>query len=285
MGVEPQGARSDSSASRALEVCLGAEDGAPAVRGPRAEGAERYEGYALHYARSGNRSPDWAAAEASPERFARRAPWLPADRDARILDIGCGWGFNLMALWCAGYRRLEGVDLSAEQVAIGNVAARGRLMLHCAEGREFLEGRTGQYDLITLISVLEHIPADSVVPFLRAIHGALKPGGRIVLFTPNMANLTSAWIQSSDLTHRTAFTELSIQQALDGAGFEDHRFVVPNGRDLSQWSPLRPWRGLGIGPMINDALHRLAYRITGQTPRPTCFAANLEVYSHRRTAR
>lgn len=245
---------------------------------------DRYERYALHYARSGNQTPDWRRALKYPNLFARRAPWLPSDPDARILDIGCGWGYNLMSLWCAGFRRLEGVDFSPEQIAIGNEASEGRLALFCADGGDFLENKAGQYDLVTLISVLEHIPSGEVAPFLRRIHRALVPGGRIVLFTPNMANLTSAWIQFSDLTHATAFTELSIQQALDQAGFEDHRFVAPHARDLSKWTPFRPWRGLGVSQLLNTALHRAAYKITGQSPRPSQFAANLEVYSHKPAA-
>ena len=240
-----------------------------------------YQLYALHYARAGNQAPAWRTAAEDPDRFARRAEWLPESRHARILDIGCGWGGLLMALWCAGYRRLEGLDFSPEQAAIGNAAAEGRVVIHCGEGREFLTGRRSQYDLITLISVIEHIPAGEVVPFLRQVKLALVPGGRVVLYVPNMANLTSAWIHFSDLTHTTGFTELSIQQALEQAGFEGHRFVKAGGRDLSKWHILRPWRGLGLGQMANEALHRLVYRITGQSPKPSCFAANLEVYSHR----
>jgi 2-polyprenyl-3-methyl-5-hydroxy-6-metoxy-1,4-benzoquinol methylase len=245
---------------------------------------ERYEQYASHYARSGNQAPDWRAADAHPERFARRAEWLPEDKNARILDVGCGWGSLLLSLSCAGYRRLEGVDLSPEQTAIGNHAAEGRVLIHCADGREFLSRHRSEFDLITLISVIEHIPTSEVVPFLNQVRLALAPGGRVVLFAPNMANLTSAWIQFSDITHATGFTELSIQQALDQAGFVDHHLVRSNARDLSRWQISRPWRGLGLGQLANEALHRAIYHITGQSPRPTCFAANLEVYSHRPAA-
>jgi 2-polyprenyl-3-methyl-5-hydroxy-6-metoxy-1,4-benzoquinol methylase len=246
--------------------------------------AERYQQYASHYARSGNHAPDWHAAGESPERFARRSEWLPQDKNARILDIGCGWGNLLMSLWCAGYRRLEGIDLSPEQAAIGNHSAEGRVLIHCGDGGEFLSGRRSEYDLITLVSVIEHIPTNDVVPFLTQVRLALAPGGRIVLYAPNMANLTSAWIQFSDVTHATGFTELSIQQVLDQAGFEDHRFVTSRASDLSQWRISKTWRGLGLGQWANNALHRLAYSITGQSPRPSCFAANLEVYSHRPAA-
>lgn len=242
---------------------------------------EAYRQYASHYARSGNYEPDWVAASQHPERLARRSEWLPQDRNARILDVGCGWGGLLMTLWCAGYRHLEGIDLSPEQVEIGNRAAGGRIRIHCSEAGAFLFRQNSRYDLITMFSMIEHVGASDVVPLLDLVRRALKPGGRIVLYAPNLANLTSAWIQFSDITHRTGFTELSIQQALDQAGFENHRLVTTKAYDLSQWNVRRPWRGLGLGQAANNILHRLAYGITGQSPKPSCFAANLEVYSHR----
>jgi 2-polyprenyl-3-methyl-5-hydroxy-6-metoxy-1,4-benzoquinol methylase len=243
--------------------------------------AERYQQYAAHYARTGNHTPDWTAASETPGIAGRRPEWLPIDKNAHILDIGCGWGAQLLSLWRAGYRRLEGVDASPEQAAMGKHLVKGRFEIHCRDGREFLCEHRGEYDLILMVSVIEHIPADEVVGFLKAAREALVPGGRLVLFAPNMANLTSTWIQFSDITHTTGFTEFSIQQVLDQAGFEGHQLVRQNARDLSQWSLFRPWRGLGLGQMANDVLHRLVYRITGQFPQPSCFAANLEIYSHR----
>jgi 2-polyprenyl-3-methyl-5-hydroxy-6-metoxy-1,4-benzoquinol methylase len=243
--------------------------------------AERYQNYAAHYARTGNHTPEWQAAVENQAPMARRPEWLPIDKNARILDIGCGWGALLHSLWRAGYRRLEGVDASPEQAAIGNRLVKGRLRIHCRDGKEFLSEHRGEFDLIIMVSVIEHIPADEVVPFLNEARQALVPGGRLVLFAPNMANLTSMWIQFSDITHTTGFTEFSMQQVLDQAGFQDHQIVRQNARDLAQWSILRPWRGLGLGKVANDILHRLVYRITGQFPQPSCFAANLEIYSHR----
>jgi cyclopropane fatty-acyl-phospholipid synthase-like methyltransferase len=243
--------------------------------------ADRYLNYSAHYARTGRHEPDWQAAGENALPAGRRPEWLPLDKNARILDVGCGWGSLLLSLWRAGYRRLEGVDASPEQAAAGKRLVKGRVQLHCRDGREFLSEHRSEFDLIILFSVIEHIPADEVVGFLNEARQALVPGGRLVLFAPNMANLTSMWIQFSDITHTTGFTEFSVQQVLDQAGFENHQLVRQNARDLSQWSILRPWRGLGLGQLANDVLHRVVYRITGQFPQPSCFAANLEIYSHR----
>ena len=42
---------------------------------------------------------------------------LPADKDIRILDMGCGIGGYLKVFYDNGYRNIEGVDLSDEDVA------------------------------------------------------------------------------------------------------------------------------------------------------------------------
>src|SRR5881397_1294588 len=45
-------------------------------------------------------------------------PWLPADRQSRILDIGCGEGALLSFLEECGYRNIDGFDISPENIDI-----------------------------------------------------------------------------------------------------------------------------------------------------------------------
>src|SRR5215472_12143952 len=42
---------------------------------------------------------------------------LPQDKNVRILELGCGYGALLYWLKESGYRHLEGIDCSPEQVA------------------------------------------------------------------------------------------------------------------------------------------------------------------------
>src|SRR4051812_37311495 len=55
------------------------------------------------------------------ESFARHyrrvyAPLLPADKNAKILDIGCGLGHFLYFLKSEGYVNHWGIDLGSEQI-------------------------------------------------------------------------------------------------------------------------------------------------------------------------
>ncbi len=42
---------------------------------------------------------------------------LPADKGARLLDIGCGFGNLLYGMREAGYRNIQGIDMDGEAVA------------------------------------------------------------------------------------------------------------------------------------------------------------------------
>src|ERR1035441_7797389 len=114
-----------------------------------------YKGYDTHYSRMGNTVCDWKTAVQHPDVYASRKAWLPADKEARILDFGCGWGHQLLSLWCAGYRNLEGVEISLEQARAAQCSAAGRVSISCIDGGDFLKDKPYVYDLIILNDVLE----------------------------------------------------------------------------------------------------------------------------------
>ena len=138
------------------------------------------------------------------------------------------------------------------------------------------------YDLVILNDVIEHVPVPEAVPLLRAVFQSLVPGGSVVLRTPNMSTILAMYSRYIDLTHLTGYTEFSIQQLLDQAGFEDHCFVPDNyGINRQSWRPWIPWRGLGIRCFLNTCLHRFVYWLREQGNTPAIFDYNLEVYSHK----
>jgi len=244
-------------------------------------GPEIWRNYALHYARVIPAVPDWDQAEKHPRKFACRKPWLPDSREARLLDVGCGWGQLLLSLWCAGYRNLEGIDHSPSQVEKAEQFAAGRIPFACCDAFDFLPPVTDRYDVITVYDVLEHIPPDRALPFLSAVYHALAPGGRIVLRVPNMGCLIGPATHFMDLTHVAGYTETSLAQILDCAGFS-HHVVVPDAElDLSLWRPWAPWRGFGLRCRVNRRLHRIVYFLSGKPTRSTAFSHNLEMYSHK----
>ena len=97
----------------------------------------------------------------------------------RILDCGCGAGEYVHALQRLG-ADAWGVEFSPDKIASARPEVTGRLF------RGDLQdiGVAGSsVDVALLNEVLEHVPDDRRA--LREVHRVLKPGGILVVFSPN----------------------------------------------------------------------------------------------------
>jgi len=85
--------------------------------------------------------------------------WLPKDPASKILDLGCGAGQFLWYLREAGYSNNSGVDLDAQQVALGQ-----RLGLACRTCSmvDALRQLSGPCGLISALDVLEHFTKEEL---------------------------------------------------------------------------------------------------------------------------
>lgn len=143
--------------------------------------------------------------------------WLPEDRAAPVLDIGCGPGFFLYVLEKLGYGDVTGVDLSPEQVALAREhCPRARVVL--GDARELLAANPGRFALITGFDFIEHFGKDELFPLLGLVAAALRPGGRLILQTPNAESPWGLMHRYHDLTHELAFDAHSLAHALRLAG-------------------------------------------------------------------
>lgn len=144
-------------------------------------------------------------------------PYLPADKGAPILDIGCGTGDFLEYLEQNGYRNLRGVEIDPERVEAARRKTRVTID-HSADLESYLHALPTKFMLITLKSVIAHFPKDSVVAYLRAMRDALAPDGTLVVETFNVSRWTGPYVLYNDVTHHWAYTEYSLQQVLEMAG-------------------------------------------------------------------
>lgn len=204
--------------------------------------AEIFETYQL-----GNEHLDQAAYDAKIEYFRHRfGPYLPKDKSARIVDLACGAGEFLALLKAEGYTNASGIDLSEAQLAharrmgLTNVA-RENLVDH-------LKANEGGADLLVLSHVVEHMTKSELLSCMRLVRAALKPGGRLLLLTPNAASPLGFIYAVSDITHELLLSATSLSQVTDVAGLK----VVylggarPTANSLKgrvkgmAWSVLRP---------------------------------------------
>ena len=117
---------------------------------------EPFRDYSRHYGRV-NTPPDMALMETRPELFRIRAPWLPGDAQARVLDVGCGWGWLLARLWVSGYRNIQGVDVSRDMCAVARDSLPQEIPIVCADALQHLRGMTHEFDLLTVFDLIEHL--------------------------------------------------------------------------------------------------------------------------------
>ena len=136
-----------------------------------------------------------------------------------VVDIGAGRGEWLELLRDVGVRA-SGVDTNSAFVAAGR--ARG-LDIELGDGlRKLHRLPPDSVDMVTAFHLIEHLDTEEVLALLEAARAALRPGGCVLLETPNPANLvTGACDFYNDPTHRSPLPSALMDYLLSAQGFED----------------------------------------------------------------
>jgi SAM-dependent methyltransferase len=128
-------------------------------------------------------------------RYSEYAPWMPRVmgfdqfRDARLLEIGCGMGTDLLQ-FARGGARCVGLDLTPRSVQI----TRHRFKLYDTGGAfmigdgEHLPFGSETFDVVYSNGVLHHTPDTGGA--IREVHRVLRPGGtaKVMLYHRNSLN-------------------------------------------------------------------------------------------------
>lgn len=145
--------------------------------------------------------------------------FLPVDRQAKILDLGCGSGAFVSWLYTKGYENAEGIDVSQEQIDTG--INRGVKSLKWVVTFEYLKGRQDEYVLISAHDLIEHFEKEGILCLLNLIFEALQRGGNVLVLTLNTELLFSSRTKYSHFTHEIGFTPHSLSRVLYFTGFRD----------------------------------------------------------------
>jgi len=149
----------------------------------------------------------------------RILPHMHKNKDAAILELGCGYGRYLRDLEKLGYSDISGIDISEEQVSYAKEKLQLKNVTH-GDALEFIKNSQKKYDTILMLDVMEHLSSDYALDLATEIFRCLKPGGRFILQVPN-AMCPLQPLLYADLTHRQAYTSISMKQLLISAGFND----------------------------------------------------------------
>ncbi len=145
--------------------------------------------------------------------------FLPSARNAPILDVGCGSGHFLYYLEKKGYTGFLGIDISKQQVNFcrDNISRR----ISQEDAFEHLKDKKNAFDAVVANDLLEHIPKEEIIAFLKSVFTALKNNGIFLIRTPNMGNPFAVYSRYKDFTHEVGFTERSLYQVFWTAGFRE----------------------------------------------------------------
>jgi SAM-dependent methyltransferase len=181
--------------------------------------------------------------------------------ESRVLDVGCGTG-----RWLRRYlqRNLVPVGVDATQGMLQLTAARGvecQLVVGCAQS---LPLGDGVFDLVSAVTVIQHIPPEDQGDALKEMARVLRPGGHLLLLElirgkgPHIfPRRPSDWIDQASLA------------GLSLAGWRGQEYLVLDrafvrlvqairGRTVNNAGPLLPGRA-PVGKTKPASTARLVY--------------------------
>lgn len=152
------------------------------------------------------------------ERVGTSIAWLKRQGKGRLLDIGCGNGEFLATMRTMGWK-VMGVEPDTDAAKI-------------AREHFDIPVRVGTFEEVTLPDdffdaiVLRHIIEHSINPIrlLRKCKGILKPGGRLIVITPNIESLgyrffKESWVHLDPPRHFYLFSCRTLKTCVERAGF------------------------------------------------------------------
>jgi 2-polyprenyl-6-hydroxyphenyl methylase/3-demethylubiquinone-9 3-methyltransferase len=104
---------------------------------------------------------------------------------ARVLDVGCGGGLLSEAMARRG-AHVTGLDLASENIEAARQHAAAHALdidYRCEEIADFAQAHALQFDVVTCLELLEHVPRPEAV--VAACAQAVRPGGAVFFSTIN----------------------------------------------------------------------------------------------------
>jgi 2-polyprenyl-6-hydroxyphenyl methylase/3-demethylubiquinone-9 3-methyltransferase len=103
----------------------------------------------------------------------------------KVLDIGCGGGILAEGMAQRG-ASVTGIDMAQGSLDVAKLhllESELNIDYRCITAEELAEQEAGQYDVVTCLEMLEHVPEPASV--IQACSTLVKPGGHVFLSTIN----------------------------------------------------------------------------------------------------
>ena len=185
--------------------------------------------------------------------FSLLKQYLPNKDQLRILDVGCGTGFNLKEL--ERYGQATGVDVSEEAVKFCKL--RGCRDVHKTDGETlFFEDKT--FEVVLGLDVIEHITDDDAA--IADYYRVVKKDGILLLTVPAFGFL---WGTHDEINHhkrRYVANELRVKVERTGFAVQKltyfNTFLFPFVFLARMGQRITKMANGGYGPRSDLKLHR-----------------------------
>jgi len=188
------------------------------------------------WASSGNQG-SYAGVESRMERALDKVGYFiqngfPLKQGSRVLEAGCGDGMILLSMMRLVEIQGYGLDFST------NARARAEdLMAHEGNRFEFVHGRLDglpfeddHFDLAVCLGVIEHVPDPTEQ--IRELHRVMKPGGHLVMMTPNRLSfgvadrLLKTWFGAWPYGYQTEYSPRKLASLMSEQGFRIDKYCA-----------------------------------------------------------
>ena len=169
----------------------------------------------------------------------------------KVLDVGCGGGILAEAMAQRG-AHVTGIDLGGKSLRVAQLhllQSRADVVYEEASAEQFAERHAGEFDVVTCMEMLEHVPvpASAVAACARLV----RPGGHVFFSTLNR----------NPKSYLFAVIGAEYLLRLLPRGTHDYmRFIKPS--ELSRWSRSA---GLRVAELLGMTYNPLTqrYRLEG----------------------
>ncbi len=112
-------------------------------------------------------------------QLAKHIACLGLPQDSLVLDVAAGSGAFIERMRATGLKNFMAIELNHKDFQIKGVPVHSFDL-----NADFAQNISMQFDLITAVEIIEHL--DNPRHFLRELRKLLKPGGHLVITSPNV---------------------------------------------------------------------------------------------------